>query len=304
MKILITGNAGFIGSHLEKLLTAQGVDVLGYDIARNPAEDVRDLTNVLSHAQGVDGIVHLAAVSRVKWGFEDPQKCVDVNVLGTTNVLEAARQIGRAGGKSPWVTFGSSREVFGEAKELPATELTPRIPVNVYGTTKAVGEDLCKAYAQNYGLRTRVLRFSNVYSAPNDQLDRVTPKFIILASKNEPITINGEGAGVFDFTYIDDTVQGIYSCIQEVGKDSAPAFDDFNLVTGTATTLTELADIIKRTMGSTSPIVNDEARTYDVNSFYGSPEKASRVLGFRPTTDLQTGIVRVIERLTRAKVIP
>lgn len=297
MKILLTGSAGFIGSALKKFLEKQGIEIIPFDLRDNPPSDTRDLVEVKEKMKGADGIIHLAAVSRVKWAFEDPLLCIQTNVGGTINILEAARV-----GDRPWVIFGSSREVFGESRPLPATEETPCRPMNVYGIAKFAGEDLCKIFSKDYGLKTRVLRFSNVYTSPNDQLDRVIPKFILQAAKNEDIVINGTGQEIFDFTYIDDTVQGIWGCVQEIQK-SSKSYDDFILSTGRPTSLQQLAETIVKTMQSKSKIRYSEGRSYDVSKFYADPAKAKQILGFNPSVGLEEGVGLVVKEFRKAGMI-
>lgn len=303
MKILITGSSGFIGTALGLLLRRKGISVVEYDIRNKKNQDVRSFRVLLSYARGMDGIIHLAAVSRVKWGFENPRKCVDVNIRGTENVLEVARSLTTASGNKPWVIFGSSREVFGEVPELPADETTVRMPLNVYGITKLAGEELCKIYSDNYLLKTRVLRFSNVYSSPHDHLDRVVPKFITAAAQNKPITIHGSGDEFFDFTYIDDAADGVWRCIGELNKKSIPLFDDFILCTGKPVPFKTLADLAIAALNSKSEITFSKARSYDVSKFYGNPSKAKLKLGFSPKTDIKKGIKLVIEKFRKANVV-
>ena len=293
MKILITGSAGFIGSSLKEFLEKKGIEVIPYDLKDTPSNDVRDISNLKLKMKDVDGAVHLAAVSRVKIAHDNPLECINTNIGGTINVLEAARFYKRENG-SPRMIFASSREVFGEPDEFPATEKTPRKAINVYGVAKIAGEDLCKVFARNYGLKTRVLRFSNVYTGKKDQLDRVTPKFLLQALKNEDLVINGTGQELFDFTYIRDTVEGIWGCIQEVEK-SQELFDDFTLSTGIPVSLKELAEVIIEETGSKSKIKYAQSRAYDVNNFYADPKKAKEILGFNPKTSLREGIRLVIE---------
>ena len=299
MKILITGSAGFIGSALKDFLEKQDIEVIPYDLKDAPANDTRDLANLRVKMAQADGVVHLAAVSRVKWAFEDPLACIHTNVGGTINVLEAIRQ---AHGKQPWVIFGSSREVFGESRPLPVTEETPCHPMNVYGVAKIAGEDLCKIFAKDYGLKTRTLRFSNVYTSSRDQLDRVIPKFILRAAKNEDIIINGTGQETFDFTYIQDTISGIWGCIQEIQKSQRP-YDDFILPKRIPTTLREYAEIINKVLASKSEIKYAQGRSYDVNKFYADPAKAKQFLGFNPSTALEEGIGLVIRDFKKEKII-
>ncbi|MFH1841361.1 MAG: GDP-mannose 4,6-dehydratase [Candidatus Nealsonbacteria bacterium] len=300
MRILITGSAGFIGSALKDFLEKKGIEVIPYDLKDNPPNDTRDISNFKEKMKEIDGVVHLAAVSRVKLAYENPLECISTNVGGTINVLETTRVY--RGGKLPWVVFGSSREVFGESRPLPATEETPRRPMNVYGIAKTTGEDLCQIFSKDYGLQTRVLRFSNVYTSKNDQLDRVIPKFLLRAAKNEDLIINGTGQELFDFTYIKDTVSGIWGCIQEVEK-SQKLYDDFILSTGKPTSLQELAETVVTELNSESKIQYSQGRNYDVNKFYADPEKAKRILGYQPSIDLKEGIRLAIKEFKEEKMI-
>ena len=299
MKVLITGSSGFIGSALRGFLEEHGIEVIPYDLREPAPNDTRDFANLREKIAGLDGVVHLAAVSRVIRAFEDTLNCINTNVGGTINVLEAIRQ---AHGKQPWIIFGSSREVFGESRPLPVTEETPCQPMNVYGIAKIAGENLCRIFSKDYGLKTRVLRFSNVYTGKNDQLDRVIPKFIFRAAKNDALVINGTGQEIFDFTYIDDTVQGILGCIQEIEK-SQQLYNDFILSTGRPVSLHELAEIIIKTLNSQSKIQYAQGRSYDVNKFYADPAKAKQIIGFNPSTSLEEGLKKVIAGFRKEKMI-
>lgn len=292
MRILLTGSSGFIGSSLRDFLEKKRVRVIAYDLKDSPSNDVRDFSNLKSKMKDVNGVVHLAAVSRVKWGFENPLNCIQTNVGGTINVLVAVRTFLR--NKKPWMIFASSREVFGEPKILPVTEKSPLCPVNVYGVAKVTGEELCRVFSKDYGLKTRVLRFSNVYTGKNDQLDRVVPNFILRALRNEDLVINGNGQETFDFTFIEDTILGIWGCIQKI-ESSGKLYDDFNLSNGKGITLEELAKIIIKETGSQSKIRYAPSRSYDVNYFYADSSKARTVLGFNPRTELREGIYLAIK---------
>jgi len=299
MKILITGSSGFIGSHLKEFLKLKGNKIIEYDIRKNPLEDIRDIHQLQEKLEEIDGIVHFAAVSRVKTGYENPLSCVSINMEGTVNVLEAARN----NSETPWVIFGSSREVYGNPEELPAIEKTHRKPINIYGISKMAGEELCKSYSENYGLKTRVLRFSNVYTGPNDQLDRVIPKFILRAFRGENLFINGSGEEmIFDFTYIDDLINGIWGCIQDIQKRN-DIYDDFILGTGEPISLKQLAEIIVEKAGKNIEILYREARAYDVDKFYADPSKAMKVLNFDPQINLEGGIDLVIESFKKEGLI-
>lgn len=299
MKILITGSSGFIGSNLRRLLENKEIEVVSYDIRENPLDDVRDISRLREKVVGVDGIVHLAAVSRVKVAYQNPLQCIDINVGGIINILETAREMVN----SPWVIFGSSREVFGESPDLPVTEESPLGPINVYGVSKMTGENLCQMFSKNYSLKTRIIRFSNVYTGTNDQLDRVIPKFILRAFSGKDLFINGTGEEmIFDFTYIDDLVAGVWKCIEDISKRNVLC-DDFILGTGRPVSLKELAEIIVEKAGTKSKINYREARSYDVDKFYADPTKAKEMLGFSPKVDIKEGIEFVIKKFKKSGLI-
>lgn len=300
MKILITGSAGFIGSALKNFLEKKEIEIVDYDIKNSPFEDIRDYFGLKSKIENVDGIIHLAAVTRVKYGEENPKLCIETNIGGTANVLEAIRELDVK--KRPWLIFTSSREVFGELEVLPATEKSPKNPINIYGVTKLAGEELCKIYSKNYELKVRILRFSNVYTSRNDQLDRVVPNFIIRASRDEDLVISGKGEETLDFIYISDIVEGVWACVQEIER-SQEFYNDFNLSTGKPTSLRELAEIIIREIKSNSKIKYKPAFSFEVDRFFGDPEKAKKFLGFKPCIDLKEGIRLVIEEFKREKII-
>ena len=299
MKILITGSSGFIGSALKRLLGEKGIEIITYDIKENPMDDVRNFSSLQAKLISVDGVVHLAAVSRVKIAHENPLECINTNIGGTINVLESVREFISENGR-PWVIFGSSREVYGEPVKLPVVETSHRKAINVYGVSKLSGEELCKVYAENYGLKTRVLRFSNVYTGVNDHLDRVIPKFILQAFNREDLVINGLGEEIFDFTYITDTVQGIWGCIQEIERNSH-LFDDFNISSGIPISLVDLAELIIKKTESSSKVKYTASRSYDVSKFYADPAKARKKLGFAPKIALENGINLAIKELKSIK---
>jgi len=301
MKILLTGSSGFVGRSLKRLLEKKGVEVVSYDLDNNSPDSINDFPNLKSKVEGVDGIIHLAALSQPKLTYQDPLNCVNINVGGTINVLESARLHKRAD-NHPWVIFSSSREVFGEAKNLPVTEETARNPVTIYGVTKMVGEDLCRLFSKNYGLKTRVLRFTSIYTGKEDRLQRIVPKFIIQAAKNEPLIINGTGEEIFDFTYIDDITEGIWQCVGEV-EESQKLHDDFILSAGQPVFLKDLAKIIIEETKSKSEIKYAQSDSYSGNECYADCKKAKEILGFEPKITLKEGIKLVVKEFKKEKII-
>ena len=294
-RILITGSEGLIGSALRAALEARGAEVVGLDLLGTGREhgDVRSLRRVRDALGGCDGVVHLAAVSRVLWGEHDPEGCWSTNVGGLRNVLRALDERKR----QPWLLFASSREVYGQPRHLPATEDTPLRPVNVYGRSKAEGERLVEA-ARAGGLRAAVVRLSNVYGSARDHADRVVPAFARAAVSCSTIRIDGAEC-TFDFTHIDDTVRGMVGIIDllEIGETPAP----IHLLTGMPTTLRDLATLAIDIASGTSPVVEAPPRSFDVSRFHGDPSRAQELLGWEPCVVLRKGLERLIRDL-RAEV--
>jgi len=287
--ILVTGSSGLVGGALVSALSSIGVrvtqlDIRAMDLARG---DVRDRERVFQAMAGVDGVVHLAAVSRVIWGEQDPDQCWSTNVGGLRNVLDLA-----AGSSAPpWVIFASSREVYGQPDQLPADEDSPRQPVNVYGRTKVEGEQLVVA-AQRRGVRACTIRLSNVFGSTNDHEDRVVPAFARGALLGRELRVDGAD-NTFDFTHIDDVTRGIMSLAERLGR-SVELPPPIHFVSGVPTTLGELARAAIRIAGSNSRIRTAPPREFDVARFVGSPARAEEWLGWRPHVSLEAGLTRLI----------
>jgi len=307
-EILITGAAGLIGTALCRALRGRHWNVRGMDIREpattNPAHpsnrghrygDVRDPARLSEAVSGCRGIVHLGAVSRVAWAEADPGLCRAVNVGGTANVIRAAL----AAPTRPWIVFASSREVYGEPAELPVGEDHPLCPMNVYARSKVRGEQLVTE-ARDAGLRTAIVRFSSAYGSTCDHADRVVPAFCRAAAEGGCLRVCGL-AHVFDFTHLEDTVQGVLAMIdaQEAGESDLPPV---HLVTGKGTTLAELATLANQAGGLRARIVEAPQRTYDVARFVGDPERARRLLGWRATIAVGDGVRDLVERFAERAV--
>lgn len=293
MKILVTGGSGFIGSNVIKRLGGR-FSFSNFDIRNNVKDDVRDVARLKKAVQGVDGVLHLAAISRPKWGYENPHVCLDTNIMGTVNVLEALRVVNL----KAWVIFGSSREVFGGVTTFPIVEKNERMPLNAYGVSKVAGEDLLKQYAANYGLRCLTVRFCGVYTGIGDIMDRVIPRFIRQALRNEAITIEGNGKQkIGDYVYIDNVVDGLDRAIRFVCSKQKSFYDDINFVADDPISLYDLARLVARLSGSKSRITKISDRSYDTKGFWGSYAKARRVLGWKPRISLEQGLTRSIKEL-------
>ncbi|MEQ1571084.1 MAG: NAD(P)-dependent oxidoreductase [Myxococcota bacterium] len=288
LRWLITGSEGLVGRGLTAALRSRGHQVDPFDLVRG--EDVRDLDQVRAAVGPVDGVVHLAAVSRVAWGERDPEGCVSTNVDGTRNVLEAARQAKNR----PLVLFASSREVYGEPRSLPVGEDAPLAPLNVYARTKVDGEALVGA-SRAAGLRAGVVRLSNVYGDTVDHADRVVPAFVRAAVRGEGLRVEGSGH-TFDFTHLDDVVRGLVLLLglTHVGAPLPPV----HLVSGRGTTLGELA-ALAIAAGGGGEAHEAPPRTYDVARFVGDPSRARERLGWTTSTPLEQGLARLADAFRR-----
>lgn len=295
-RILVTGSAGVIGHALYMTLKAEGADLVGFDVhsSGNEAGDVRDQGAVTRAARECTGIIHLAAVSRVVWGERDPETCRDTNVRGTRHVVEAA--LGRS--QRPWLVFASSREVYGQPDTLPVTEDAPLRPVNVYGRSKAEGEEIVRDGVSR-GLRAGILRFSNVYGSLADHPDRVVPAFARAAIAGGRLRIDGSDS-TFDFVHIDDTVRGILAVVRRLSDGAAAPPPPIHLTTGTPTTLGELARLATSLASTAATMEEAPARSYDVARFLGEPSRARTVLGWSARVSLREGLARLIEDLRSA----
>lgn len=212
--------------------------------------------------------------------------------MGTLNVLEACRKTL----SKPVIVYASSREVYGEPIYLPVKEGHPKNPRSIYGASKIAAEQLCAAYERAFGTKIIVVRFSNVYGSERDQLDRVTPKFMIKAIRNEDITLYG-GDQVLDFCFIDDLVSGLLKIYDKMSSGNDILGQDFHFVTGKGTSVAELAEMIKKICHSTSKTIKADPKPFDVQKFIGDPEKCRKLLSFRLKTSLEDGLQILEERL-------
>ncbi len=290
-RILITGSEGLIGSALVRELESEEIQLRKLDLRLAPGSiahgDVRNLEDLRRVMSGCTGVIHLAAVSRVKWGERDPQMCLDTNLGGTLEVLKAAETCH----EKPWVIYASSREVYGESEAFPVIEDAPLKPVNVYGRSKAQAEQAVLK-ACNRGLCTAVVRLSNVYGSVDDHADRVVPAFARGAVEGTALRVDGRDH-TFDFTHLDDTVRGILAVRDalESGEESLPPI---HLLTGQPTTLGELAEMAVEAAGSHSFINEASPRDYDVAQFWGDPSRARELLGWQAEIGIEDGVRRLV----------
>jgi UDP-glucose 4-epimerase len=294
-RILVTGSEGLIGKSISSCLSKDGYSIIGFDIASRESEDIRDSKKLEATAESCDGIIHLAAVSRVVWGHRNPVLCNEVNVTGTQNVLEAAIKSSR----KPWVVFASSREVYGQQAAFPVKESADLLPMNVYAESKVQGEKLLQQYRER-GLRAAVVRLSNVYGRTNDHADRVIPAFCRASLTNEALRVEGVNH-VFDFMHLDDVTLGLFEIIKKLEANCAD-LSPIQLTSGVGTTLLELAKICIELAGNAASYIEKPSRSYDVNKFYGDPTKAKNILNWEAKVSLQEGIKKLMEDFVREGV--
>jgi len=288
-QILITGSKGLVGTALRVALEARGIAIVGLDVLTTGKEhgDVRNFDQVCKAMAQCDGVVHLAAVSRVLWGERDPDLCQATNIDGVRNVIEAiSRQK-----KMPWLIFASSREVYGQPADLPVSEDAVLKPLNVYGRAKVRGEQLIDE-ARAKGIRACTVRLSNVYGSTADHADRVIPAFARGAVMAQSLRVDG-AENTFDFTHIDDTTRGLVSLIEHM-MNGGYVLPPIHFLTGQPTTLQQLAEMTIDLADSCSEIQYAPARNYDVAKFYGDPARAYELLQWSPRVTLRDGLARLI----------
>jgi UDP-glucose 4-epimerase len=294
MNALVTGGAGFIGSNLARQLLAQGhaVTILdnlqsGYKVnleqlpkAQFIEGDVRDESAVMAASHGVDCIFHLAASVGNKRSIDMPLDDAQINVLGTLNVLEAARKLG-----IKKVVFSSSAGIFGELKTLPISEDHPVEPDSPYGASKLGAEKAGLAYAKLYQIEFVSLRYFNVYG-PNQRLDpygNVIPIFVFRMLRGEALTIFGDGEQTRDFVNVDDVVQANLGAAMTPGVWGA-----FNIGSGTRISINCLVKKLADLRGLRPNVHYGPPRPGDVRDSLANIGAASRAFGFHPSRDMDT----------------
>jgi UDP-glucuronate 4-epimerase len=309
--VLITGGAGFIGSHLVARLLDEGgwrVVVLDdfndfYDPAlkRRNVEphlgradfelreaDIRDRAALGEVFAGTkfDTVVHLAARAGVRPSLSEPLLYTETNIDGTVNLLELARGHGVR-----QFVFGSSSSVYGENEKVPFAEDDPVFkPISPYAATKAAGELLCHTYSHLFGLRCIALRFFTVYGA-RQRPDLAIHKFARLISEGRPIPVFGDGTTRRDYTYVADIIAGVRAAMDYDASD----YEVINLGGSRTVSLSELIALLERELGRKAVIDRQPTQPGDVPQTYADVSKARRLLGYDPQTPLEEGIRRFVE---------
>ena len=303
MRALVTGGAGFIGSHIVEELLKDGTSVRILDnfssgkrtnIENFPGKleilegDLRNAKTVEAAVRDVDLVFHLAAFVSVPLSMSDPETCFAVNVIGTVTLLEASR---RAGIRK--VVLSSSTAVYGDTDRFPTSEEAPLKPLSPYALSKQVNELYAHLYTRTFGLPVVALRYFNVYGprqCPDSDYAAAIPIFIRKLVTGEPITIYGDGKQSRDFIFVKDVVRA-----NLLAAESESAGEAYNICTGQETTLLNLMEELDE-LSPNQPQVRFKApRAGDIYRSVGDPERAAASIGFRATTTLAQGLLQTVE---------
>ena len=319
--VLLTGAAGFIGSHLAESLLRRGLAVVilddfnpfydpaikvaniaavravaaatgaGLSVLKGDIRSAADLDRAFAAAgdPAAVAVVHLAAMAGVRPSIEQPFLYHEVNIGGTLQILEACRAHG-----VQRLAFASSSSVYGNNEKTPFAE-TDRVdnPISPYAATKKAGELLCHNYHHLYGLSVACLRFFTVYG-PRQRPDLAIHKFARLIASGRPLPFFGDGSTRRDYTYVDDTVQGILGALAWLERADAPVYDIFNLGESQTVTLATLVELLGRALGSEPQLDRQPMQPGDVLCTYADISKARRILGYDPQVKIETGIEQFV----------
>ena len=309
MKYLVTGGAGFIGSHIVHTLLAQGASVrvldnfstgkrenleaLSRQYDSNRFEilegDIRDASLVEQAVRGVDVIFHEAAFVSVPQSMEEPQTCFDVNITGTSRLFDAARAAGvrRA-------IVASSAAVYGDSDALPLLEETPPQPLSPYAVSKRVKEMYAELFTDSFGLQVVALRYFNVYGPrqrPDSMYAAAVPIFARCLLDGKSVTVFGDGGQTRDLINVHDVVRA--NLIASTNPYAAGKV--FNICTGVETRILDLLEVLYELLPNSAPPRFAAPRAGDIYRSVGSPQKAADVMGFRAQVSLADGLKEVID---------
>lgn len=303
MEVLVTGGAGFIGSHLVGRLLAEGMRVRVFDnLSTGSMEnlagaggadlvegDITDAAAIGRAASGVDAVFHLAAMGSVPRSVEDPASSNGANVTGTLNTLIAARD----GGAGRFV-YSSSSSVYGDTPSLPKSEEMPVSPVSPYGVGKLAGEFYTRVFFNVYGLETISLRYFNVFGprqSPRSQYAAVVPRFASAMLGGGRPVVYGDGGQSRDFTYVENVVEANVRALRaDRGFGEA-----MNIAAGGRITLNRLLEMLGELTGSSAEAERLAPRPGDIRHSYASIDKAAEMIGYRPVVEFGDGLGRTVE---------
>lgn len=306
-QVLVTGGAGFIGSHLVEQLLQKGAKVIILDDFSSGSYknishfvdnrnltvekgDVRDNHIVRKCMKDTNYVFHEAAIVGVLRALKDPVKVLEINIQGIRNILRASLD-----SDVESIIFASSSEVYGHTEKIPNSESHPLSPISPYGVSKMVGESYCRAYYQMYGLKVTCVRYFNVFGPRQDYTSRswVIPSFIINSLRGQPPEIHGDGHQTRDFTFVEDAVNGtILAAEKTIAMGEA-----INIGTGIETSINKLSEIILNLMGLGNKIKKSHvpARSIDIRRRCADIRRANKILGYKPTVNLENGLQKTID---------
>lgn len=294
--ILVTGGAGFIGSHIVDAVCEQNevrvLDTLSSGSRTNVAPNAEliegnicDQDTLNMAMEGVDIVFHKAAIVSVPESVERPQECHHVNGTATLNLLEEARA------NDSRVVFASSAAIYGHPDSVPISEDAPKRPTSPYGLEKLSSDYYTEIYAERYGVETVNLRYFNVYGPrqTGGQYSGVISTFLEQARASEPITVEGDGKQTRDFVHVDDVVQAnLLAATTEATGAS------YNIGTGSSISIRELAAMIQKHVDTDSDIVHKTPRPGDIEYSEADISKATSQLGYTPTVTVEDGLSELI----------
>jgi UDP-glucuronate 4-epimerase len=313
-RVLLTGGAGFIGSHVSEALLRRGVQLWildNLDEFYSPAwkkanlEDVRrvgsyefspvDICDMASLRETLerarpDVVIHLAARAGVRPSIEQPRPYEQVNVAGTLNLLEMCRQLAVSK-----FLFGSSSSVYGATSRVPFSENQVELrPISVYAATKLAGEMLCYTYAHLFALPVICLRFFTVYG-PRQRPDLAIHKFTALIEAGKPVPIFGDGSAGRDYTWVDDIAAGVMAAVDyEPHPVGGAPFEVFNLGNSHPVKLAQMVELLERVTGKRVILERNPTQPGDVPLTWADISKAGRLLGYRPAMRLEEGLEKFV----------
>lgn len=314
MRVMVTGGAGFIGSHVSDRLAEKGHEVVivdSFEPFYSPEVKRRNIAALLESGRArlieadicdpasveaglgdetIDAIIHLAARAGVRPSLERPLEYVRTNVEGTMAMLELARMRSIR----PFV-FGSSSSVYGDSTPVPFLESGPAAdPISPYAATKRAAELLCRSHAHLYGLSVICLRLFTVYG-PRQRPDLAIHKFARLMSESAAVPFFGDGRSARDYTYVADIVHGIDAALDWAMRSEPGAFEIVNLGESETTSLSELVELIASELKTTPELNRLPSQPGDVQQTFASVDKARALLGYAPRTSMKEGIARFVE---------
>ncbi|MEO3890337.1 NAD-dependent epimerase/dehydratase family protein [Nonomuraea sp. B5E05] len=288
-RVLVTGGSGFIGRRLVAALLAEGAEVVVADLNAHPDPAVRSVVGDLRDpavrgeavSAGLDGVVHLAAVTSVLRSVEDPAGTYEVNVAATAGLLELARER-----EVPRFTFASTNAVTGDVGSAPITEWQALRPLTPYGATKAAGEMLLSAYSGVYGMQTCALRFANVYGQGMRHKDSFVPRLMRAAAENTGVQVYGDGTQLRDYVHVDDIVQAV-QVAWRTGHNGPLVVGS-----GRSVSVNELIEAAREVTGAPIPVEHVAAKQGEMPAVVLDTSLA-KTLGYEPRHDLTTGLPTV-----------